>query len=183
MSELSIERIKEIADHCGIEMRELPVGEAGGFMIKQSCETTKKLSIDELMECILPGSLELISRPYQVDIIKEKMNIQVAQYREALADDDSYSQSEADDELTNILTRMLQNERYVLLSYNKYSPMNGKLTLEQLWKSIAQGVFGEYAEIEWDEIRIPAPTSQKDFERFGDFIRYIARNYQISYQI
>lgn len=188
MSDLSFERIKEMADKYGIRVEKADDSREGGFHLKQKDGSTKKLSVDEMMEYILPGSMELLRKPSRIEELKSKMNKLVSNYREAVADDDSYSQGEADEELSNLLDQHLLKESFSLvdLYHVPYGGTGGKgdhATLQSLWMMVKNDLFSEQKWIVWDEVSIPCPSDEQDYDRFGDFVRYIARSYGISYQL
>jgi hypothetical protein len=143
------------------------------------------LSSEEVRKLVVPDSLLLPNEPNRIEVLKSAMQKEISDYREAVAEDESYCQGEADEELYLSLVRRLYKERFTLVSKLDGKPCdNAKdTTINVIWNAVKDFIELENYLIVWDEEVIPVPTDQKDFERFGDFVRYVARQYGISYQL
>lgn len=180
VSALTYEKLKEIADRYGIEVSQAQEGERGGFFLAQPDGSNREITVDELMEHVLPGSMELLGKQSGLEALKSAMKKEVSDYREAVADDEDYCQGEADEELKHSLERRLHREHIAIVS-KRDGHVIADLSLETVWR-VAQNVsVAEDRLIVWDDISVPAPSNERDVERFGDFTRYLAREYGIPY--
>lgn len=179
---LTYEKLKEIADRYGIEVSQAGEGERGGFFLAQPDGSKREMTVDELMENVLPGSMKLVSKPNGLEAVKSAMKKEVSDYRDAVSDDEEYCQGEADEELKHSLERRLHRANIAIVS-KRDGHLIADLSLETVWR-VAQNVgAAEDRLIVWDDVSVPAPLSEIDVERFGDFISYIAKQYGIPYQL
>lgn len=130
-------------------------------------------------------SLELGNKPSRIETLRKAMKKEVSDYREAVADDEDYPEYEANEELESAFERRLFQEKFTLLHKSSGSPHENARevkisivlkTLKDIWDL-------ENYLIEWDGVIVPAPSEHLILERFGDFTRYIANQYEIPYQI
>ncbi|WPS85589.1 hypothetical protein SMD22_00590 (plasmid) [Brevibacillus halotolerans] len=183
MSELSFGRMKELDERFGIKDGKAKDSVRGGISLSQQDSSGRALIMDELMESMLPAKLpDKLSR---IQLLKKAMDKEVSDYREAVADDETYSQGEADEELHDSLVCRLYKEKFTLIHKleGEHHDNIKDSTINIVWKMIKDSLDLENYLIEWDGVLIPAPTKKRDYERFGDFICYIASKYEISYQL
>lgn len=188
MSDLSFERLKEIGDRYGVQVEKVSDPSKAGFFMTQADGSNRKLTTDELMEMILPGSMELLSKPSRIDEVKNAMKKLVSDHREAVEDHEDYSQGEADEDLCQMLTQRLNKESFSIkdqkgIPYGGNGGKGDNASLQEIWKIVRDDCFSEQKWIVWDHEEIPCPSNEKDYERFSDFVRYIAQGYKIPYQL
>lgn len=117
------------------------------------------------------------------------MEREIKDYREALTEDSSFHQDEADEELYHSLVRKLNGERFTLRKKADQQPYNGingngeNVPLNAIWDIVRRTPYLEQLTLIYLDKSIDVPTESKDYERFGDFVRYVIKTLKIPYQV
>ncbi|MFF2532268.1 hypothetical protein ACFVS2_25495 [Brevibacillus sp. NPDC058079] len=185
MNEESFKKAKKLGEKLGIQVERAKEGEKGGIFLDQTDGSSRELSTDDLIEMMFPGSIELLNKPSRVDFLRKAMEKEISDYREAVADDESYSQMEADEELRESFERRLFQEKFTLLHRIGGIPHEHakEIKWNMIWRILKDINDLDNYLIEWDGVFIPAPNDHRRLERFSDFTRYIANQYGISCQL
>ena len=82
----------------------------------------------------------------------------------------------------------LNRERFLILddkriSYGGNQGVGEHTTLHTPWKIIKDDVFTEQAWILWDDVLVATPKQEDDYDRYSDFMRYMAQSYNIPYRL
>lgn len=120
--------------------------------------------------------------------IRSYMERQIKDYREAVQDDSTFSQGEADDELYLLFVRKLNQEKFSLLNAEKqpYRGISGNgenVNLTTIWNIVRKSPHPEWLTLVYQDKFIPLTNNLKDYERNGDFVRFVARSLNIPYQL
>lgn len=119
--------------------------------------------------------------------IWSSMEREVKDYKEALSEDSSFYQDEADEELWLSLVRKLNGESFTLLKKSDNTPykgMNGdgeNVSFQTIWEIVRRTPYLERLVLVYKDRTLELPSELSDYERFGDFVRYVARGLNIPY--
>lgn len=117
------------------------------------------------------------------------MEREIKDYREALTEDSSFHQDEADEELYHSLVRKLNGESFTLRKKADQQPYNGingngeNVPLNAIWDIVRRTPYLEQLTLIYLDKSIDVPRESKDYERFGDFVRYVIKTLKIPYQV
>jgi hypothetical protein len=117
------------------------------------------------------------------------MQREIKDYREALSEDSSFHQEEADQELYLSMVRKLNEQSFTLLKKSDQHPYKGingngeNVPLNTIWDIVRRTPYLEQMTLHYLDKTMELPTQSKDYERFGDFVRYVANELQIPYRV